>query len=30
VYGGVRQMFLGAAAAALTYGIGAAVGANLG
>lgn len=30
VYGGVRQMLLGAAAAALTYGIGAAVGANLG
>jgi vacuolar iron transporter family protein len=27
-YGGVRQMFLGAAAAALTYGIGAAVGAS--
>lgn len=30
VYGGARQMFLGAAAAALTYGVGAAVGANLG
>jgi VIT1/CCC1 family predicted Fe2+/Mn2+ transporter len=30
VYGGVRQMFLGAAAAAVTYGIGSAVGANLG
>lgn len=30
VYGGVRQMLLGAAAAALTYGIGTVVGANLG
>ncbi|HEX6874073.1 MAG TPA: VIT1/CCC1 transporter family protein [Nocardioidaceae bacterium] len=30
VYGGIRQMLLGAAAAALTYGIGSAVGANLG
>lgn len=30
VYGGVRQMLLGAAAAALTYAIGSAVGANLG
>jgi VIT1/CCC1 family predicted Fe2+/Mn2+ transporter len=30
VYGGARQVVLGAAAAALTYGIGAAVGANLG
>ncbi|HSE08934.1 MAG TPA: VIT1/CCC1 transporter family protein [Nocardioidaceae bacterium] len=30
VYGGARQVLLGAAAAALTYGIGAAVGANLG
>jgi VIT1/CCC1 family predicted Fe2+/Mn2+ transporter len=29
-YGGVRQMFLGAAAAAVTYGIGSLVGANLG
>jgi VIT1/CCC1 family predicted Fe2+/Mn2+ transporter len=29
-YGGARQMLMGAAAAALTYGIGAAVGANLG
>lgn len=29
VYGGTRQMLLGAAAAALTYGVGAAVGANL-
>jgi VIT1/CCC1 family predicted Fe2+/Mn2+ transporter len=29
-YGGTRQVVLGAAAAALTYGIGAAVGANLG
>ncbi len=29
-YGGVRQMFLGAAAAALTYGIGSLVGGNLG
>jgi vacuolar iron transporter family protein len=28
-YGGLRQMILGAAAAALTYGVGAAVGANL-
>ena len=30
VYGGVRQMFLGAAAAALTYGIGSLVGGNVG
>jgi vacuolar iron transporter family protein len=30
VYGGARQMAMGAGAAALTYGIGAAVGANLG
>jgi len=30
VYGGSRQVLLGAAAAAITYGIGAAVGANLG
>jgi hypothetical protein len=29
VYGGTRQMLLGAAAAALTYGIGSLVGANL-
>ena len=29
-YGGLRQMLLGAAAAALTYGVGAMVGANLG
>lgn len=30
VYGGARQMLLGAAAAALTYGVGSLVGANLG
>jgi VIT1/CCC1 family predicted Fe2+/Mn2+ transporter len=30
LYGGTRQVLLGAAAAAITYGIGAAVGANLG
>ncbi|MGH3371555.1 MAG: VIT1/CCC1 transporter family protein [Nocardioidaceae bacterium] len=30
VYGGARQALLGAAAAALTYAIGSAVGANLG
>jgi vacuolar iron transporter family protein len=30
VYGGTRQVFLGAAAAAITYGIGSAVGASLG
>jgi vacuolar iron transporter family protein len=29
IYGGMRQMLLGAAAAGLTYAVGAAVGANL-